>query len=164
VITLARGTTAHIPFVMAAERRPGYEGFVGRWTDEEHRETLAAPDCVYLVGARDTGAPRGFVILRDVNDRHGNIYLKRIAVMDADRGFGQAFLAAVTDWVFDQPKSHRFWLNVVEENLRARHVYAKLGFVEDGKKRESFVRPDGTRGSQCTMSILRQEWAARGKG
>jgi diamine N-acetyltransferase len=164
MITLTRATTSDIAFVMAAERRPGYESFVGRWTEEEHREALAATGCVYLLGARGVEAPQGFAILRDLNDPHGNVYLKRIAVMESDRGFGQAFLAAVMDWVFALPVAHRFWLNVLEENMRARHVYAKLGFVEEGDKRESFLRLDGTRGSEWTMSILRPEHDARAKG
>jgi RimJ/RimL family protein N-acetyltransferase len=163
MITLTRATILDIPFVMAAERQPGYEMFVGHWTPSQHREVLDDSSSVYLLGAEDDGPIQGFAMLRDLNDTNGNVYLKRIAVMEAGRGFGQAFLAAVTDWVFTETKAHRFWLEVVEDNMRARHVYAKLGFADEGRERETYWRADGTRGSHRLMSILRPEWNARPK-
>jgi RimJ/RimL family protein N-acetyltransferase len=164
MILLTRGTPDDIAFVMSAERRPGYEPLVGRWTDAQHREALSAPDCVYLLGARDGEDRQGFAILRELDHPHGNIYLKRIAVLEAGRGFGQGFLHAVMAWVFAQPQAHRFWLEVVGENARARHVYAKLGFVEEGREREAYMRPDGSRDSYLMFSILRPEWDARREG
>ena len=164
MIALTRATVLDIPFVMAAELRPGYELFVGHWTEPQHREVLDDPGSIYLLGAQNGKAFQGFAMLRDLNEANGNVYLKRIAVMDAGRGFGQAFLAAVVDWVFAETKAHRFWLEVVEDNMRARHVYAKLGFTDEGRERETYRRADGTRGSHCLMSILRPEWDARTKG
>ena len=164
MITLTRATIRDIPFVMAAERRPGYEPFVGHWPEAQHREVLDDPHSAYLLGAR-TGEPfEGFALLRDLNEPNDNIYLKRIAVMEAGGGFGQPFLAAVVDWVFGETKAHRFWLEVVEDNMRARHVYAKLGFADEGRERETYWRADGTRGSHRLMSILRPEWNASRKG
>ena len=42
------------------------------------------------------------MILRDRCLGFPNLYLKRIAVHDADEGFEKPFLAAVMDWVFTQ--------------------------------------------------------------
>jgi len=164
MIKLTRAAALDIPFVMAAERRPGYELFVGQWTESQHREVLDDPNSTYLLGAQNDGTFQGFAMLRDLNEPNGNLYLKRIAVMEAERGFGQAFLAAVTDWVFAETRAHRFWLEVVEDNMRARHVYAKLGFTDEGRERETYWRADGTRGSHRLMSILRPEWNTRIRG
>ncbi len=163
MISLTRGTLDDIPLVMSAERQAGYEWSVGRWTEAQHRAALAAPDCIYLIGARDGETPQGFAILRELDHAYGNVCLKRIAVLDAGRGFGQEFLQAVMDWVFTQTQTHRFWLDVIEQNVRARHVYAKLGFVEEGRKREGHVLPDGSRTSYRLLSILRPEWHSRTK-
>jgi hypothetical protein len=46
-----------LPFIMATERRPGYEGRVGRWTEAEHRTGLAASGTAYLIGETE-GPPR----------------------------------------------------------------------------------------------------------
>jgi len=159
-ITLARATARDISFIMACERRPGYERLVGRWPEEQHATTMVGTDFIYLIGTAGS-EPGGFVILHDRFLGFPNLYLKRIAVHDADRGFGSALLDAVTDWVFGNTETHRFWLEVVEANARAAHVYRALGWREEGRAREAFVEPDGSRGSYIQMSLLRPEWQAR---
>jgi RimJ/RimL family protein N-acetyltransferase len=162
-ITLRRAEPSDIAFIMGCERRPGYDDLVGRWPEAQHRETMAHPNWLYLLGAREGQAPGGFVLLRDmaeVEKNHGNLYLKRIAVHDAGAGFGRPFLAAAIDWVFANTPTHRFWLEVVEDNARAAHVYRSLGFVEEGRVREAFRHGTG-RGSYIQMSLLKPEWMAR---
>jgi diamine N-acetyltransferase len=163
MISLTRGTPDDITLVMSAERQPDYEWSVGRWTEAQHRGALASPDCIYLIGGRTGEAPQGFAILRELDQPYGNVCLKRIAVLEAGRGFGQAFMEAVMDWVFTQTQTHRFWLDVIEQNVRGRHVYTKLGFVEEGRKRDAHILPNGTRTSYRLMSILRPEWHSRTK-
>src|ERR1041385_1719327 len=159
-IELTRAKERDIPFIMACERRPGYHGLVGCWPEEQHTATMHDGDFTYLLGVADR-SPRGFVILRDRFLGFPNLYLKRIAVHGAGMGFGKPFLAAVMKWVFNRTDTHRFWLEVVETNTRAAHVYRSLGWTQEGKVREAFVEPDGTRGSYLQMSILRPEWEAR---
>ncbi len=160
-IELIRASGRDIPFIMACERRPDYERLVGRWPEGQHAATMADADFHYLIGVDAERSPKGFVILRDRFLGFPNLYLKRIAVHDAGRGFGTSLLAAVMDWVFMRTETHRFWLEVVETNTRAAHVYRSLGWIEEGRAREAFVEPDGTRGSYLQMSILRPEWLAR---
>ncbi len=160
-IALTPATADDIPFIMACERRPGYEPFVGRWPDEQHRATLADSNYRYLIG-KAGGAPIGFAILRDFDAGTGSLYLKRIAAHDAERGFGRKLLHAVTGWVFENTRFHRFWLEVVAENPRAIHVYKSSGWTHEGTIREAYAKPDGTRGSFLQLSILRREWEARG--
>ena len=80
---------------------------------------------------------------------------------DAGNGFGRPFLAAVTDWVFANTDAHRFWLEVIDNNPRALHVYDSLGWQTEGRVREAFAYPDGSRGSCIQMSLLRPEWQQR---
>ncbi|HEX4859659.1 MAG TPA: GNAT family N-acetyltransferase [Rhizomicrobium sp.] len=157
-ITLRPATLSDIAFIMACERRPGYEHFVGRWAEEKHRAVMADKDFRYLVAHEDK-TPLGFVILHSTWLRPQNLYLKRIAVHDADKGHGKRVLAAVTDWVFAETDTERFWLEVVEANPRARHVYRALGWAEEGIVRDAyFDDATGARGSFVQMSILKTEW------
>ncbi|HTQ13040.1 MAG TPA: GNAT family N-acetyltransferase [Rhizomicrobium sp.] len=157
-VTLRRATEADIPFVMACERRPGYDVHVGRWEAEQHRATMADPDWCYLAGLRD-GAPAGIAILSGLTHRNKNLHLKRIASHDAGTGFGKSFLKAIIAWAFSETKAERFWLEVVDHNTRGRHVYAAAGMVEEGVVRGAFDRIDGTgRGDFIQMSILKREW------
>ncbi len=130
-VTLRAAETSDIAFIMACERRPGYEPFVGRWPEEKHRAVMADADFRYLI-ARDESGDLGFVILHSTWLRPHNFYLKRIAVHDSEKGYGKRMLAALTDWVFANTDAHRFWLEVVEDNPRARHLYRSLGGIEEG--------------------------------
>ena len=152
MIKLVRATPADIPFIMATERGPGYELLVGRWPDEEHRAAMVDTNWLYLLGAADGGAPQGFALLFDINNREGSRYLRRIAVVDPGKGFGKPFLSAVIDFVFHQTDTHHLWLSVREANVRARHVYSSFGFVDDGP---------GTESASRRVSLLKPVWLAR---
>jgi hypothetical protein len=63
-LQLVRAVATDIPFIVATERRPGYEDVVGRWDEDHHRRTLADPRHAYFI-ARVGGSPIGFSIVRD---------------------------------------------------------------------------------------------------
>lgn len=157
-VELRRAEARDIPFIMACERRPDYERFVGRWPEEKHLARMQDPEFRYLVASDESG-DLGFVILHESWMRPQNLYLKRIAVHDAEKGHGKRVLAALTDWVFDHTDAHRFWLEVVEHNARARHVYRQMGWVEEGLVREGYYDDElMRRGSFVQMSVLKSEW------
>jgi RimJ/RimL family protein N-acetyltransferase len=64
-------------------------------------------------------------------------------------------------WVFAETEVYRFWLTVLPDNARARHVYASHGFLEEGVLRGVFRFSDGRRGDLVMVSILRPDWLAR---
>jgi len=161
-MVLRRATFTDIPFIMACERRPGYEPFVGRWSDEKHRAAMRDASFCYLIASDDVSL-RGFAILHCSDMRPQNLYLKRVAVHDTDSGHGRRLLIALNDWVFSQTDTHRFWFETAENNHRARHVYESLGFVVEGIQREVYGEADGTRSSSVQMSLLKPEWQARRK-
>jgi RimJ/RimL family protein N-acetyltransferase len=148
-----------IQFMMATERLPGYEKFIGQWTEAAHRQAMATAGTVYLIASRPAERPEGFAIIRDIDDADENVFIKRVAVRNPGTGFGTRFMRALVDWTFENTKVHRLWLDAIEDNQRARHLYGKLGFSEEGLIRESFIRADGTRASLVFMSLLRWEWA-----
>ena len=57
------------------------------------------------------------------------------------------------------PRPHRFFLDVFDDNARARHVYHCLGFVDEGLMREAALR-NGQFCSLRLMSLLDREFAA----
>src|SRR5262249_40591009 len=128
---------------------------------DEHLRCLAAPNYAYFIGTTADGAPAGFVILRDLENAHGNVYLRRIAVTEPGKGFGGALLDLVIDWVFRSTAAYRLWLDALADNARARRVYGSHGMSEEGRMRGAYVMPDGRRVDLVMMSLTRPEWAAR---
>jgi RimJ/RimL family protein N-acetyltransferase len=121
---------------------------------------MADADYAYLVGEA-SGAIVAFVILRDLDHPHGNLYLKRIAVTQTDIGLGGAFLALVLAWAFGREGVHRFWLDCFANNHRAQRVYEKLGFAREGLLREAYLGEDGVRRDLTLMALTRPQWAAQ---
>jgi len=104
------------------------------------------------------GERMSFAIIRDLNDAHGNICLKRIAVAVPGQGIGSRFLGMVVRWVFTETGAYRLWLDVLADNARARHVYRAHGFVEEGLLRAAYKLPDESRIDLILMSLLRPDW------
>ncbi len=74
-----------------------------------------------------------------------------------DKGFGTEAARLILDYGFKQLNLHRVTLWVYSTNPRAIHVYEKLGFKEEGRKRESEYR-EGTYCDDVLMGILEREW------
>lgn len=71
-------------------------------------------------------------------------------------GYGTDAVRVLCRYAFDSMRVHGVSLWVVPENTAARHVYEKLGFVEEGRKREAFRR-DGKWYDMLLMSVLEGE-------
>lgn len=158
-ISLAQGTQADIPFIMSTERLDGYDEFVGRWDEARHRSALLDDRHAYFV-ARNSVEPIGFAILRDWASPEQVTLVKRIAVCKPGRGHGAALLRALIGLVFERTNTHRLYLGVFPENLRARRAYEKVGFVAEGIARGSAFF-GGFHRDEMIMSILRPEWIAQ---
>ena len=151
---------ADIPAIMEVERMPGFEEFVGRWDEAQHREELAKPNVRYFVLRRGESVD-GFAILQGVGNSDGRVHLKRIAVRNAGSGDGSALLRQTLRVLYATTDTNRVDLDVYKTNDRARRAYEKAGFVTEGTLREFHRNPDGSFADMWLMSILRREWEAR---
>jgi RimJ/RimL family protein N-acetyltransferase len=73
-----------------------------------------------------------------------------------DRGFGSEATRLVVAHAFAATDLHRVELEVYAFNPRAQHVYARAGFVVEGRRRDAFVF-DGVRVDAVLMAVLRPE-------
>ena len=107
------------------------------------------------------GEALAFAILTGLNDPHGNLYLKRIAVARPGEGIGTEFLSLVLDEAFGTSGAWRIHLDCFADNLRAQAAYAKLGFSRDGILRQAYRLSDGRRTDLVLMALLEDEWRRR---
>lgn len=73
------------------------------------------------------------------------------------RGLGTEAARLILGYGFEVIGLHRIGLDVFAFNPRARHVYATVGFVMEGVKRDAFAF-DGEYVDEIWMSILADEW------
>jgi RimJ/RimL family protein N-acetyltransferase len=143
-IALTEAEEGDLVWIIETEKGAVKEGFVSGDPEVRHRLQMNDRACLYLV-VRKAGEPVGYIILRGVMGAEPVVELKRIVITKRDAGLGQTVMQLLIAFVFDDLKAHRLWLDVIDDNRRAQHVYRKLGFVEEGRFREAALRKDGWR-------------------
>jgi len=146
-----------IPAIIALERTPGARDFVGQWSEDRHRTTLAGGDARYFVSETERGEVQAYAILRGVHEDSRAIELKRIVVAVPERGLGRLMLKELMRIAFHELGAHRLFLDVFDDNTRARHLYESLGFQYEGVLRDAARREDSWRNLRL-MSILESEY------
>ena len=157
---LRLATTADIPAIVALEQKPIAREFVGQWSEERHRVTLSGSDARYYVSETERGEVEAYAILRGIEEASRSIELKRIVVAVPERGLGRRILRELMHIAFRELGAHRLFLDVFEDNARARHLYESLGLRYEGVMREAAQR----NGAWCNlhlMSILESEYNER---
>ncbi len=146
-------------FIEAAQSQPEIARFVSSAAQEEILASIDDPDQAYLIALDDHGEDVGFAYLRQVARPERSIELCRLAITRRDRGFGSRFLKLIMAEAFGPLQANRLWLDVFTDNDRARKVYRRCGFVEEGVLREAYFQ-DGRFHSAVVMSVLAREYAA----
>ena len=144
-----------LDYVLAAEHGQDNKPFVIPWTREQHLQSLADPNCTHLIAEAETRV--GYVILVGLLDPNKSIEFHRIVITHKRSGYGTAVVTLVKKLAFETYKAHRLWLDVKEQNLRARAVYQKCGFIVEGTLREC-LRTDNSYASLVIMSMLQPEY------
>ncbi|MGW0478904.1 GNAT family N-acetyltransferase [Nonomuraea sp. NPDC003214] len=103
----------------------------------------------------------GEVVLNELDPANLSCNL-RIALLGSrvfGKGYGTEAIELVLGHAFTRTPLHRVSLWVHTFNERARHVYEKAGFVEEGVLRDA-LHWDGAWHDSVIMSVLRPEWLA----
>jgi RimJ/RimL family protein N-acetyltransferase len=132
-------------------------------TDADGKETTArtAPQEVGTTQLQQT-TPIGFVAL--VGGSSPEIMGQRcsslaVSVMTryAGTGYGGEMINWVLDWGFRRLSLHRIQLNCMSFNVNAIKLYRKLGFVEEGRSRETRLW-DRKWADTLHFGMLEHEW------
>lgn len=70
-----------------------------------------------------------------------------------NQGIGTALMEAMIQWARDNPAVHRLDLSVYTHNAHAIHLYRKLGFQEEGVRKEAYFK-DGQYLDGLVMAML----------
>ncbi|MFX0033802.1 MAG: GNAT family N-acetyltransferase [Candidatus Hodarchaeota archaeon] len=76
------------------------------------------------------------------------------------KGYGPEALRLLLDYGFSTLNLNRIDLKVYEFNTRAIKCYKKVGFIEEGRKRQATFK-NGKYYDDIVMSILHEEWKGK---
>ena len=108
----------------------------------------------------------GEIVLNRIDSHHGSANLRlALGPGQRGRGFGREAIALVLAHAFAEPPGglglHRVSLEVLSINPRARILYESLGFVEEGRLRESHRNGDFWCDA-VVMGMLEDDYRAAG--
>lgn len=145
------GDTATAVSLQEAARR------VEGWLAEEPLRNRPA---AFVVETLET-EPVGMVVLADDRPEARSVELSLL--LDPahwGQGYGTDAMETILDACFAAWNLHRVTLHCEAGNARARRLYAKLGFAEEGTLRQAaFI--DGAHADVLVLGLLAEEWAKR---
>ena len=137
MIHLQKTKPEDIPVVMEMENHADNRDFVTQNSPERHLAIIAGSDEEHLKVMDENNKIIGYVILVGLENPNKIIELRRLVIAEKGKGFGRETLQLIKKYCFEQLKCHRLFLDVVEDNLRAQHLYRSEGFVLEGLMREA---------------------------
>lgn len=148
----------HDPDVMRwmDDNHPSTPEHVRKWLEDRPRNSYG--DLLLGIETLSDGRLIGLVALHDAQPETGIAELD-IYLGEKDhwgKGYATDAMRTVCRYGFDEMRLHKITLTVVTENLGAQRVYRKVGFVEEGRLRQTFRR-DGKWYDQFTMGLLEGE-------
>lgn len=90
-------------------------------------------------------------------NRSANFRIALASAVFFGQGYGTEATRLIVAYGFEQLRLHRIALEVYAFNSRARHVYEKIGFREEGVRRDALYW-DGQFHDAVMMSMLEQEY------
>jgi diamine N-acetyltransferase len=159
-ICLRLTTESDLSFVLETEYQEENSQFIIPWSKQQHRAALQDEDVLHAIIETDVEKRAiGYVIIKGLRNVNQSIELMRVVITEKGQGWGRETLRLIKAWAFETQKAHRLWLDVKENNTRARHVYEAEGFVVEGKLRECLKARDIFE-SLIIMSMLKDEYEA----
>jgi len=140
------------------ERSSENADFIRNWSRDRHLNALTDENKAHWIVQTLAGNHiTGYVIFIGINNPDKSIEFKRIVIDEKNKGYGRETVKIIKKVVFEKLGAHRLWLEVMENNPRARHLYESEGFIVEGIHRESLRLGDSYL-SLDVMSMLVHEY------
>ena len=144
-----------IKYIMELERDQDNRDFVFKGTVDEHTREILSDDYDLFIIEEDNERV-GFIL--GFKDPQSKVYeLRRIVAEFKGRSIGKRSIERLIDYVFEDLKYNRIWLDTYPDNVRGIKVYESLGFVEEGILRQSYLSERGFE-DQIIYSIIRDDY------
>ena len=128
---------------------------------EELGTTRAATDAFFVIEVEDAEKTKaiGIISLNGINAKDHNATFG-IAIGDKkywSKGYGTEAAGLIIKYGFEQLNLHRINSGALSFNDRSIRMHLKLGFREEGRRREIIFR-NGAYCDEVMFGLLREEW------
>ena len=121
-----------IDYIIKNELDPENSDFVLNWSKEKHLDSLNDENiCRFTIYSKNDERI-GFIILCGYKDKKV-IEFKRFVISQKGQGYGKEAMQVCINFVFEELKAHKMWLDVLESNEIGIHLYKSCGFKEEAK-------------------------------
>jgi RimJ/RimL family protein N-acetyltransferase len=117
----------------------------------------------FVICRRADGRAVGSIDLHEVDHINGGAGLGVVIGDPADtaQGYGSEAISLLVDFAFGELRLRRVWLDVYDDNVDARRLYERLGFVHEATFRRGLFRR-GRFIDVHRMGLLAEEWRLGG--
>lgn len=164
-LTIRGATVADAPALCAAEQETARTlDLLVSHPHELHVDAFArkiehlSKHGAYLVAARD-GATVGHALLEPLGlEAVAHVFTLTIVVHPGHlgQGIGRTLLSTLLDWADRSPHVEKIELRVRATNARARALYERFHFVEEGRFQKRIRLPDGSYIDDISMARFRR--------
>lgn len=130
------------------------QAYTFAWTRGNFIDSMAAGYVMRSLHAADGELLGYFVAMPGFEEMH--LLNLTVAPLHEGRGHARTMLAAL----YAAARAHdasAVWLEVRESNARARALYLREGFSEEGRRRDYYPAPQGRREDAILMSLVLAE-------
>lgn len=116
----------------------------------------------FTIRIREDDRLIGFATIRWIEWMHGSGWI-RLGIGDRQdwrKGFGTEVLDLLLEYAFNELNLHRLGAEIAENNLGAKRLFEKAGFIEEVRRRQALSR-DGNQWDLLLYGLLRHEWKVR---
>ncbi len=146
-----------IEYVLVTEYLPENCKFINTWSKEQHLDVIQDERKFHFTAELVSSNERvGYVIL--MKNQYRSIEFRRIVVSRKGHGYGRVILQLIKKIAFEHFHAHRLWLDVIEFNTRAQHLYRGEGFIQEGILRDAYQASDGVFHNLLIMSFLAPDY------
>lgn len=130
------------------------------WFDSYMKNRNPAIRCA--IARKDTDEILGLISLVSVDflNQSAELHIMIGDEVNRGKGIGTFAVCAMVYHAFFNMNLHRVELTVLESNLRARHLYEKVGFVKEGLKRKAKYK-NGEFADMLLYSMLKEDYSSK---
>lgn len=144
--------------IMSMETHSDNKPYVTPYSYQRHGQVISNDNEIHVsIWNKKDDELLGFAILAGLANPNQALECRRIVINKKGQGFGHETIQLIKRYCFEDLKLHKLWLDALEGNQRAIHLYETEGFKKEGILREH-VKKDEAYHSLILFSMLASEY------